>query len=314
LSAYADGRSATLPQERTPLGVGYEILCTINDPVLGGQAQSGKYSNMFFGLSKIFWTLVQPLNALCLLGLLGLLVRLKWDLHGQRLMNFALISILALGLLPAGPLLVTWLERQYPTPAELPQKIDGIILLGGAFESHLTMKTGHIVANDQVDRVFCFVDIAKKHPEAKLVYSGGAGDIMSPDAMEGDDARAFFKLVGLGERKIFYEEKSRNTYENVLYTMEMTDPKAKENWIVATSAYHMPRSMGIFKAFEWNVIPYQCDPRTNGTYNVFSRLPNITGNFVLLNIALKEIIGSVVYYMTGKSAYLLPSAPKGAKS
>ncbi len=269
---------------------------------------------MFFGLSKIFWTLVQPLNALCLLALLGAVMRIKWDIQGQRLVNFALIAILANGVLPDGPLLVTWLERQYPTPTELPAKIDGIILLGGAFEAHLTKKTGHIVANDQVDRAFCFVELAKKHPEAKLVYSGGAGDIMNPDAMEGDDARAFFKLVGLGDRKFIYEEKSRNTYENVLYSMEMTDPKRKEKWVVATSAYHMPRSMGIFKAFQWPIIPYQCDPRTNGTYNVLNRLPNITGNFVMLNIALKEIIGNVAYYLTGKSAYLLPVNPSESAS
>lgn len=262
---------------------------------------------MLFGLSKIFWTLVQPLNALCLMAILGFIVRLRWKQAGQRIMTVSLAFIILLGILPAGPLLVTWLERQYPTPETLPRKIDGIIVLGGAFESYLSAETGHIVANDQVDRIFCFLDLARHHPEAKLVFSGGAGDILNPDAMEGDDARAFFKLAGF-DRRILYEEKSRNTYENVLYSKEMLAPQEGENWLVVTSAYHMPRSIGIFEKAGWKVIPYQCDPKTDGTYNAFHRLPNAAGNFHLLNLAVKEILGSIVYYLTGKTAFILPPA------
>lgn len=269
---------------------------------------------MFFAASKIFWSLAAPLNALCLLGLLGFIIRTKWDLLGQRILNTALILILVLGILPIGPLLITWLERQYPTPAELPDKIDGIIVLGGAFEAYLTAKTGHIVSNDQLDRALCFTYLAKQNPNAKLVYSGGAGDIMNPEAMEGEDARKFFKLVGLDNREILYEEKSRNTYENVLYSMELTKPKNAENWIVTTSAYHMPRTMGIFKQFGWNVTPYQCDPKTDGTYDQFRRLPNVTGNFHMLNLAVKEIIGGIVYRLTGKSAFILPPASDKVKT
>ena len=98
---------------------------------------------MFFVVSKIFWTLAQPLNALCLVALLGWLVRLrnKWEHAGQALMNFALGAILIFGILPIGPLLMTYLERQYPTPRALPAKIDGIIVLGGAFEASADRKS-----------------------------------------------------------------------------------------------------------------------------------------------------------------------------
>lgn len=267
---------------------------------------------MFFLLSKLFWVLVQPLNALCILGGLGLLVRLRWDLAGQRMLNAAMIGILVFGLLPLGPLLMTYLETRYPTPKQLPGKIDGIIVLGGAFEAHTATVTGEIAANDNIERAFCFAELAKKHPEAQLVFSGGAGDIVHPDAMEADVAKKFFMLAGLGDRKIRYEEKSRNTYENVLYSMEMLDPRNGENWVITTSAYHMPRTAGIFKKFGWRIIPYQCDIRTDGTYeSAFRRLPNIAGNFQMLNLAMKEIIGSIVYYVTDKSAFILP--PSSAK-
>ena len=68
----------------------------------------------------------------------------------------------------------------------------------------------------------------------------------------------------------------------------------------------MPRSVGIFKKMDWKIIPYQCDPRTDGAYSIGGSLPNITGNFGALNIAVKEIIGVIVYNMTGKSAFIIP--------
>lgn len=252
--------------------------------------------------------LAQPLNALCLLAVGGFFIRLKWKVLGQKLMNAALLAIVLLGILPVGPGLMVWLERQFPTPTALPAKIDGIILLGGAFESYLTEKTGHIVSNDQVDRALCFAELAKKYPEATLVFSGGQGDIMNPDAMESRDAEMFFNLAGLGGRKTLYEIQSRNTYENGLFTKELLKPLPGQNWVLATSAYHMPRSVGVFEKIDFPVIPYQCDPRTDGTYDMSYRFPSVAGNYGSLNIALKEIIGLVTYYFTGKSAFIVPPA------
>lgn len=264
---------------------------------------------MFFTLSKIFWVLIQPLNALCLLAISGLGLRFAWKSAGQRVMNAALILILILGIFPIGPALMVWLETRYRAPETLPARIDGMIVLGGAFESYLTKASGHIAANGQISRVLCFVELARAHPESRLVFSGGSGDIMNPDAMETEDAKAFFNLTAINTRKIIYEDKSRNTYENARFTREIVKPRKDEHWVLITSAYHMPRSMGVFAAADWPVIPYPCDRKTDGSYGLFSRLPGITGNFGMLNISLKEILGSIVYYLTGKSAFILPPAP-----
>lgn len=261
---------------------------------------------MFFVLSKIFWALAQPLNALCILGAAGVLVRFRWDLAGQRMMSAALTGIVILGLLPVGPLLLTYLETRYPAPAHLPAKIDGLIVLGGAFEAQASRQTGKIVANDNIERAICFADLAKQHPEAKLVFSGGPGDIKHPDAMEAEAAKEFFKLAGLDAREIIYEQKSRNTYENILYSMQTLGPKNSENWVVTTSAFHMPRTMGIFEQFGWRVIPYQCDTRTDGEYGSVLTFPNVAANFGMLHLALREILGSIIYYVTDKSAFILP--------
>lgn len=247
---------------------------------------------------------MQPLNALCALGLAGWGIRRWRALLGQRIMNTALVGIVALGLLPVGPLLMTWLERQYPTPQTLPQNIDGIILLGGPFEAARSMKTNQLVVNDQIDRGLCFAKLARAYPKARLVFTGGAGDITNPDANETPYAKVFFDVVGLSGRDILYESQARNTHENAILTMAMINPSPDETWVLVTSGYHMPRSVATFQKAGWNVIPYQCDLRTGGTYNLLPGLPNIAANFGMMNLALKEIIGMAAYYVTGKSAFL----------
>ncbi len=261
---------------------------------------------MFFGLSKIIWVIIQPLSFLCLLGLAGLILKIRWKRAGQAVMNAALCGILLIGLIPIGPVLYGWWEYRYPPQAKIPTDIDGVIVLGGAFDSYISGKTGKIAANDQVERFFCFVDIARANPGAKLVFSGGSGDILHPEARESDDARAFFKFTGLSDRDIIYEEKSRNTYENVIYTKDLVKPRPGEKWVVTTSALHMPRSMGIFTKAGWDILPYPCDFRTDGSTAIGTSLPSAAVNVGALQMVFREIVGAITYYVTGKSSFILP--------
>ena len=64
--------------------------------------------------------------------------------------------------------------------------------------------------------------------------------------------------------------------------------------------------MGIFAKLNWDVRPYACDQKTDGTYSVLERLPNVTYNFSMLNIAVKEFLGIIMYRITGKSAFIIP--------
>ncbi|PZO86099.1 MAG: YdcF family protein [Micavibrio aeruginosavorus] len=260
---------------------------------------------MFFALSKILWALVQPLNALCLMAAAGLALRFWHKKAGQAVANTALILILLFGVLPIGPLLLSWLEHRVPAPERMPDDIDGIILLGGAFESAMSNKTGNITANGQIGRVFCFMELANANPNAVLVASGGAGDILNPAAMESVPTKKFFALSRF-DRDVLYEEKSRNTYENAIYSKELVKPEEGQKWAVVTSAYHMPRAIGIFEKIGWRVIPYPCDRKTTYEDALSNTLPNITANFYMLGLAVKELLGNTVYYMTGKTAFLIP--------
>lgn len=261
---------------------------------------------MFFYVSKIFWMLAQPLNALCFLALAGFSIRFWRKELGNRIILVSMALILFFGIIPVGPVALTWLERQYEVPQKLPNHVSGIIVLGGMFESHLAKATGQISANDNIERMTCFVQLAKQYPDARKVFTGGSGDINYPDEREADVAMEYLNTADIDEATVIYEMDSRNTFENAEFSKELVNPVEGQNWILITSAFHMPRSVGIFEKQGWKVIPYPCDYKTDGRYDFFWTAPNVTGNFAALNIVVKELIGSIVYYVTGKSAFILP--------
>lgn len=227
---------------------------------------------------------------------------------GKFLIRSGIVLLLALGAFPSGPLLLTWLEGHYPA-VEIPQDLDGIIVLGGAFNAYGTQRTGQLSANEDVGRMYCALDAMKENPQATVVFAGGTGDLLHQDAKEGDSVRLFMDYARPVENEVIYEEQSRNTYENAILSKALVEPQAGQRWLLITSAYHMPRSISIFQQASWNVIPYPCARRTSGDYRaVFQRLPSVSENFAALNIALKEIIGSAIYVITGKSASFLPRA------
>lgn len=119
---------------------------------------------------------MQPLNLLCILGALGWGIGRFKPSVGQKMINLALVSIIIIGALPLGPIAMTWLERQYPTPKTLPDIVDEIIVLGGPFEAARTLKTGELVVNDQIDRALCFARLSQKNTRTHASAStGGTG-------------------------------------------------------------------------------------------------------------------------------------------
>lgn len=191
----------------------------------------------------------------------------------------------------------------------MPHKVDGIIVLGGAFNSTLSEKTGMISANGNINRMIDFADLAQRYPRAKLVFTGGSGNLMNPERKEADDAKAFMEMVGMNTRRVTFERNSRNTFENVRNTHGLVTPKEGETWILVTSSFHMPRSVGVFRHFDWDVVPYPAGPKTDGQYKFWPTPFGVSNSFFMLGKATKEIIGSIIYYLSGKSAFLFPLSP-----
>lgn len=260
---------------------------------------------MFFFLSKLIWFFLQPLG----LVLLALLLAAAGLLYGSRRLARRLVIALALAflaicILPIGDLMILPLENRFPKPDQLPATLDGIIVLGGAEMNALSGARGEPVLNDSGERLLAALDLARRFPDAPVIFSGGLGDPWNGVPPQSDVFRDAMVMAGLPERRLMLESQARNTDENVLLLKQMVQPQAGQHWVVITSAYHMPRAMGLFRAAGWKVEPWPVDYR--GMPPALLPRVDLVGQIDVLNVAMHEWVGLVAYWTTGRISQLFP--------
>lgn len=262
-------------------------------------------------IGKILWFFATPSNALVLLALFGAWKALR---RGSRLWSaFTLVILLALGaagLSPLPNLAMLPLEERFPVfqPAEGAPAPAGIIVLGGAADADATFgRKAGLELNEAGDRVMAMLALARRYPEAKVVFTGGAGELIGSGVPEADAIKARIADYGLDPARIVIENRSRNTYENALFTKELVEPKPGESWLLVTSAFHMPRSMGVFRKAGFPVIAYPVDFRTAGPGDAEKTFGSLPPGLARLDFAVKEWIGMAAYYLAGRTDALFPA-------
>jgi uncharacterized SAM-binding protein YcdF (DUF218 family) len=114
--------------------------------------------------------------------------------------------------------------------------------------------------------------------------------------------------MGIAPERVTIEDKSRNTDENARFTGAIVHPEPSQRWIIVTSAFHMPRSMGIFEKAGFHPIAYPVAFRTRGRWADDLRLTfEPVRNLRIFEIALHEWIGLAAYWVSGRSDHLLPA-------
>lgn len=251
--------------------------------------------SLFFWLSKLVWFFISPDNLLIILFVVGLILMIwKKQRRAKGIFIFIIIIIMTIGFLPVGEWVLYPLEKQYSAKPEL-KRVDGIIALAGGH---------HFIPVDYwkqpiSKRNIAFIDLAKKYPTAKLIFSGGSGKLLNQEGNGADMAKNIFSSAGLNVSNITFERKSRNTWENVTFSKKLSQQIEGENWILITSAWHMPRSVGVFCKVNWKVTPYPVG-FTKRTNNLIRLKWNYYRHFYNLKVGIKEWIGIVIYKFTGK--------------
>ncbi len=259
-----------------------------------------------FLVGKLGWAVLQPGNLLLLVLTAGsLLLLFSRGRRGPALIGVAALGFFVLAVAPLGPALLLELEQRFPRPAALPGKIDGIVVLGGAVDPRLSQSYGETVFNASVARVLAAVALARHHPQAKLVLSGGEGAVFPTGYPEARATLGFILDEGIARDRVILEEHSRNTHENALFTKALVRPGPGETWVLITSAFHMPRAIASFRAVGWPVIPYpvdfKVDPKT-GLHPTFDLLDGLG----TATIAGKEWLGLIEYRLLGWTRTLFP--------
>lgn len=251
----------------------------------------------FFYFSKIFWALVQPLTLCAMAILLGLTAwRAAW---GRVILRLGAGAFVVFGFFPIGPNLLYYLENTYQLPHMLPEKIDGIIVLGGVVESAQSVRFSQPQVNERAERLFEMIKLGHIYPQAKMVFSGGDGQMKQSGTGEGRIVRALLKDSGFNSERVIFEDQSKNTYENYLFSEKLVKPRKGEHWILVTSAFHLPRAVAIFESHGWSVIPYPAGYLSDGEYHFWPSF-DVLDNFYQLHVATKEIVGIIGYSLSGK--------------
>jgi uncharacterized SAM-binding protein YcdF (DUF218 family) len=262
---------------------------------------------MFFAVSKIFWAIAEPLTFLTLVASLGFALGFTRGARaGRRLAGAAILGLAAIVFTPLGPAMLRPLENRFPPPpADLPAPA-GIIVLGGGLEQMKSLARGQAILNDDGMRLIAGLELARRYPAARLIFSGGSGSPID-QAPEADEVRKFWLGLGAPAERMSFEARSRNTWENALFTRDLLRPKPGETWLLVTSAWHMPRSVGIFRRLGVEVTPYPVAYRTFGDARDWLLLRPAVERLDELEIAVREWVGLVAYRLTGKTKFLFPA-------
>ena len=110
---------------------------------------------------------------------------------------------------------------------------------------------------------------------------------------------------GFDPARVTFEGRSRNTYENTTCSKALVQPAPGETWILVTTAWHMPRSVGVFRKAGWSIMPYPVDHWTSPGRLLRIDL-DLAGHLRDLTYGVKEWIGLLAYYITGKTTALFP--------
>lgn len=266
---------------------------------------------MFFYLAKIGYFFIQPSNFLIAIVLFGLALTAlgKRRKTGLSLAWLGVAGLAICGLSPAANWIILPLEERFPRPSEI-ENVDGIVVLGGAVDTIVTGGRGDTALTTSGERITITARLATHIPEAKVIHSGGQGIIVSSQATEAEGAARLFDDFGISPDRVILEDASRNTWENAVLTKELVDPKPGQKWLLVTSAYHMPRAMGVFEEAGWTgVTAYPVDYRTRGEEDRSLGFSGASKGLRRFDLAFREWVGLLVYRLTGRSTSLFP-APK----
>jgi uncharacterized SAM-binding protein YcdF (DUF218 family) len=262
---------------------------------------------MLFVVSKLLWLVTAPSMLLLLLALCGLaLVVFRRRRAGITCLSVALGAFAVIAFLPVGAAMLAPLENRFPELRTLPATVTGVIVLGGAVETDLSAQRGIPSLNDAAERMTTFVTLARHYPKAQLAFTGGNGELIHGSMTEADVAHMLFDGLGLADRSVIYENRSRTTYENVERLKAIVKPQPDETWLLITSAWHMPRSVGLFRKAGWPVLPDPVGYKT-GSGIIMAFRDSFPERLEMVDLAAHEWVGLTAYWLMGKTSALFPA-------
>jgi len=263
---------------------------------------------MLFILSKFLGFVTLPSNLLIEIGIVGVLLLFT---EYRRLASWLVVTSIVLtavaGWSPLGNILILPLEQRFPSWDSSRGPPDGIVVLGGAITPDVSAARGAVALNEAAERITAAAALARRYPNARIVFSGGSNAVLADRIAEAPFAVEELEALGVAHDRITAEEQSRNTIENAVFSRLIAQPKPGERWLLITSAYHMPRAIAAFRAAGFAVEAYPVDWRTRGWIDAARPFGSLSEGLRRTDEAAHEWIGLLGSRLTGKTNELFPS-------
>ena len=216
------------------------------------------------------------------------------------LRKFLLAYILIVVIFPTGTLMLYSLESKYMHQVNEFNDIDGILVLSGMENTYMTDEYGQFYLEGSQSRIIESIRLQKKHPNARIIFSGGSGDYFSKNVTN-SIPKQFYEEFAFDPKMMNFESQSTNTYENIINSKTLIKPKDDEKWILITSAFHMNRSINTAANLKWELTPYPVDFKLSK--DLFREILkfNLFENIKHFQIASHEILGIMIYKLMGRS-------------
>ena len=254
---------------------------------------------MFFYFSQFLSFLAMPLTLVILFLLAAAFFSPKST--GRKILGVGIVLLL----LFSNPFLsnlamLTW-EPAYKSFDEIPPTEIGIVLTG---VTNLNKTAAdRTFFSKGADRITHALQLYRLGKIKKILITGGQGLNPTNSYSEAELLKRFLIMTGMHEKDILIEEKSVNTHENAVFTKEFLEKNGistSQEFLLITSAFHMPRSKKCFDKVALKTIPFPVDYYSHDIkYDLPSLLFPGLGAIANWQVLVKEWIGLVVYRLVG---------------
>ncbi len=215
-----------------------------------------------FMIKKIISQCLSPVPLIIIFILAGLfyLWFTKKQVWGKLLVSFGFIVLLLASNRQVSDRIIGYLESSYmPRDIQLyddssdtgeRMPVQFIVVLGGGHTPNPDFPVSSQLSDTSMVRLIEGIRMYRKYPGSKLILSGGSVFTPVPNAVI---MAGVAQDLGVDEDDIILESESKDTLDEAILIKPLV---RDEQFILVTSAAHMPRSMAMFKKQGMNPLPF----------------------------------------------------------
>ncbi len=256
---------------------------------------------MFFVLSKLVSILLVPLHLLVISFFIFMVICFWLKKFNYRILLLFCVFWFILLYKPIPEFLVKSLEDKYSYEESKLKSLQGVIVLGGGTGSGgIAKDRNDWNLGEGSERIIKAFEYIQNVPEGKILFTGMSGGLNFRGLSEAAIANQILSALKINDSNVNFEDKSKNTYQNAIFSKQIIDKSEIKKWGIITSATHMDRAISTFRKNlpdkEFEALPV--DFKTGNSLYLFPG--NMSGSLSLWHIYIHEFIGFWAYKITGR--------------